>query len=235
MLRQPLPALPRLRHGLSAGETLPPELRRHWREATGTDIHEAIGLSECSTFVSGSPGSPAPEGSTGYPQPGRRIAVLADGKPAPQGTLAVHRSDPGLMLGYWGDPEATARRFADDWFLTGDVVAADPDGALRYLGREDDQMNAGGFRVSPLEVEMAMAACPGIGEVAVTEVEVRPGVRVIGCFHTGAADDPAGHAARHLARWKAPRLFIRLDALPRNANNKLNRRALAALVPKEGR
>src|SRR5690606_4773332 len=60
-------ALPRLRHGLSAGERLPPALRARWHAATGTDLHEAMGLSECSTFLSSSPARPAPEGATGYP------------------------------------------------------------------------------------------------------------------------------------------------------------------------
>ena len=79
-----------------------------------------------------------------------------------------------------------------------------------------------------------MAACPGLEDVAVTEVEVRPGVRVIGCFYVGRAEVAAldGHAGAQLARWKQPRLFHRLDALPRSANNKLNRRALAALLPR---
>jgi acyl-coenzyme A synthetase/AMP-(fatty) acid ligase len=81
-----------------------------------------------------------------------------------------------------------------------------------------------------------MAACPGVADCAVTEVEVRPGVRVIGCFYV--SDHPmteavlAAHAGGVLARWKQPRLWCRVDALPRSANNKLNRRALAGLLPK---
>jgi acyl-coenzyme A synthetase/AMP-(fatty) acid ligase len=73
--------LPRLRHGLSVGETLPETTRAAWTAATGAEVHEALGMSECSTFVSGSPARPAPPGTTGYPQPGRRLAVLgADGR-----------------------------------------------------------------------------------------------------------------------------------------------------------
>lgn len=234
MLRTKLPALPRLRHGLSAGEKLSEDVRKMWHDATGTFIYEALGMSELSTFVSTAPGHPAAPGSTGFAQPGRCIAVLgADLQPVPRGEpgqLAADRSDPGLMLEYLDAPEATAARFQGPWFLTGDTVSMAEDGAISYLGRDDDQMNAGGYRVSPVEVERAMASFAGIDEVAVTEVDVRPGVTVIGCFYTAAAplDDTAlkAHAEAHLARYKQPRLFRHLPSLPRGANAKLNRRIL---------
>lgn len=234
MLRAPLPPLPRLRHGLSAGEALAPSLRSAWEAATGRPVFEAFGLSECSTFVSGAPDRPAPEGSFGYAQPGRRIAVLDPaGSPVPTGdagVLAVHRSDPGLFLGYYGAEADTAARFAGDWFLTGDMVRMADEGALTYLGRSDDMMNAGGYRVSPVEVEEAMRRHPGIEDCAAAEVAVRADASVIACFYTAAATPDehalATHAAAHLARYKQPRLFVRVPALPRGANNKLLRRVL---------
>lgn len=234
MLRGAVPDLPKLRHGLSAGEKLAEETRQAWIATTGTPICEALGMSEVSTFISGAPDHPAPPGSTGFAQPGRRIAALDDTLvPVPRGEpgqLAIDRNDPGLMLEYLGAPKATAARFHGDWFLTGDVVAIGNDGAVTYLGRNDDQMNAGGYRVSPAEVEAVMARFPGLHEAAVAEVEVKPGVTVIGCFYTADhdLDEPAllAHASAHLARYKQPRLYRRLAALPRGANSKLNRRAL---------
>lgn len=232
LLRGDLPALPRLRHGLSAGEALPAALRAQWRARTGTDLHEALGMSECSTFISGSPTRPAPEGRIGYPQPGRQVAVLdPEGQPVPPGTpgiLAIHHSDPGLCLTYANAPEDMAARRIGPWFLTGDRVQADADGALRYLGREDDMMNAGGYRVSPLEVEHAMAACPGAGDLAAAELTTPGGAGIIALFYTGTATPEAlsAHAQRHLARYKQPRLWLHRDSLPRNANGKLDRRAL---------
>jgi len=104
-------------------------------------------------------------------------------------------------------------------------------GAIRYLGRDDDIMNAGGYRVSPLEVEQAFDAHPGIAESAAVELPVRAGVSVIGLFYV-ASEHPATdaqlaqHAQTHLARYKQPRLFLRRETLPKGANNKLNRRAL---------
>jgi len=232
MMRARLPALPHLRHGLSAGESLPPALRDQWRAATGTDIHEALGMSEISTFISGAPSRPAPEGTTGFAQPGRTIAVLDEtGTPVPRGvpgTLAVGRADPGLFLGYFNDAEATAARFSGDWYLTGDTVQMEESGSIRYLGRDDDMMNAGGFRVSPLEVETALAAFPGMGPCAVVEHEVRPGTTIIACLYTApvALDDAAlqAFAAARLARYKQPRLYQHTDQLPQGGNGKINRR-----------
>lgn len=226
-------SLPHLRHGLSAGEKLSDTLRRQWKSATGTPIHEAFGLSECSTFISGSPDHPAAPGTVGRPQTGRRVAIIgADGpvSTGEDGTIAVHRSDPGLMLGYLDAPEATAEKFAGDWFVTGDQGVMDADGQITYLGRADDMMNAGGFRVSPIEVETALAPHPGIGEIAVTEIEVKEGARVIITFYTGPETlDPAeldAFAHERLAAYKVPRGYVHLDALPTGANGKLLRRAL---------
>jgi acyl-coenzyme A synthetase/AMP-(fatty) acid ligase len=224
--------LPRLRHGLSAGEALPVALRAAWQEASSTLIFEALGMSECSTFISASPARPAPEGSAGYPQPGRHVAVLDEaGNPVARGapgTLAVHRSDPGLFLGYLGAPEETAARFQGDWFVTGDTVSMADDGAITYLGRQDDMMNAGGYRVSPLEVETALASHPEAGEVAAVELAVRADVRVIAAFYTGTASADAlkAHAETCLARYKQPRLFQHVEAIAKNPNGKINRRAL---------
>lgn len=232
MLRADWAALPDLRHGLAAGERLDPELRRAWQARSGTDLHEAMGMSECSTFLSGSPARPAPEGSAGYPQPGRRVAILSpEGQPLPAdepGMLAVHRSDPGLFLGYLDQPEETAARFQSEWFLTGDLAVAAADGAISTLGRADDMMNAGGYRVAPAEVEDALAPVPGAGDVAVTELPVASGASIIAAFWTGPATADAMREAAEasLARYKQPREYIRIDALPRTPTGKINRRAL---------
>lgn len=235
MLRAPLPALPALRHGLSAGEKLAGTIRADWEAATGTPIHEAFGMSECSTFVSGSPARPAPQGSLGYAQPGRRIAVVdAAGSPVARGAhgiLAVDAADPGLMLGYIGAPEATAARLKQGWFLTGDGARMAADGAITYDGRDDDMMNAGGFRVSPIEVEAAMTTHPAVHEAACVELPVSDSASVIACFYTPETDPAdtgalSAHAHAQLAHYKCPRLFIAMDSLPRGANNKLLRRAL---------
>ena len=224
--------LPDLRHGLTAGEKLAGQVRADWTTATGLMLHEAFGLSECSTFVSSCPALPAQAGCVGYAQPGRRIAVMdASGTIVPRGQigiLAVHRSDPGLFLTYLGAEDETKARFCGDWFLTGDLAEMAADGAIRTLGRVDDMMNAGGFRVAPDEVETAFALCPGAGDVAAVEMALGPGKSVIALFYTGPADPPSlqAHANACLARYKQPRVYRWLKTLPYTANGKLNRRAL---------
>lgn len=229
---QPL-SLPRLRHGLSAGEKLSDAIRLDWQKATGTALHEAFGMSECSTFISGSPTCPAAPGTIGRPQLGRKVAILGNDGPVEmgeEGTIAVHKSDPGLMLGYLGAPEATGEKFQGDWFLTGDQGIMAEDGSITYLGRRDDMMNAGGYRVSPLEVEAALNTHPGITQCAVTDIEVKADARLIMAFYTGPNPLPTealdSHAAARLAGYKRPRGYFHVSALPTGANGKILRRAL---------
>lgn len=229
-----------LRHGLCAGEKLSEPMRRQWQDATGTAIHEAFGMSECSTFISANPTHPAPANTLGRPQNGRRVAILDPTSdvvaPVPfdtPGTIAIHKDDPGLMLGYLGAQEETQSRYHGPWFCTGDLGQMDPTGHITYLGRADDMMNAGGFRLSPLEVEAALQRFTGVHTVAVTDVDIKPGVSVIAAFYTADSALPdadlKAFAERQLARYKQPRIYQRLEALPTNANGKLNRGALRAI------
>lgn len=227
-------SLLKLRHGLCAGEKLPEALRTAWAEATGTGLFEAYGQTEISTFISGSPARPSATGTLGAPQDGRLVAIVDEnGQPVPRGTagtIAIDHRDPGLMLGYLDAPEATAEKRRGDWFLTGDQGIMDENGFITYQGRDDDLMNAGGFRVSPLEVEATLSHIEGIHEVAVTDVEIKPDVRVIAAFYTADADlDEAAltaYAEAKLARYKQPRLWVHLTDLPRNPNGKLRRKEL---------
>ena len=236
-----------LRHGLAAGEALPPKLLAAWRARTGLEIYESLGMSECSTYVSTCAGMAIRPGSAGKPQPGRAVAILPiDGgeEPLPAGEtglVAIHRDDPGLMLGYWHRPEEEKPVYRGRWFVGGDLGAFDQDGYLWFQGRADDLMNAGGYRVSPAEVEAALADHPAIAEVAAAERNVRPDVSVIAAFvvlRDGAPRDAASilaQAERRLAGYKRPREVIFLDSLPRSVNGKVLRRALRSMtVPAAG-
>ncbi len=263
-----------LRAALVAGEALPTALWEEWQDATGVPLYESLGMSEVSTFVSSGPGTPVRPGSPGRAQPGRRVAVLdpeslgshapsASGATAGEATgpardeplelpvgevgrLAVHRSDPGLMLGYWQRPQETAEVLRGEWFVTSDLAALDADGYLTYHGRADDVMNVMGYRVSPVEVEDALAGTPGVGEVAVTALDVGDGVSVVCAWVVPTADGavegaPDGlrervlaRAAERLAAYKRPREVRVLEALPRTANGKVVRRDLAEARVRDG-
>lgn len=228
--------LPHLRHGLAAGEKLSETIRQDWLNATGAPIFEAYGMSECSTFISSSPKDPARNGALGQPQVGRKVAIVGPDGPVEinqPGVIAIHASDTGLMLGYIGAEDETKSKFQDDWFLTGDQGMMDETGQIHYLGRSDDMMNAGGYRVSPIEVEAALIKYPGIEEIGVTDVEIKPDVRLIAAFYTAQSPiseaDLSAFAADQLARYKQPRFFVHVPSLPRNPNGKLLRKNLKPL------
>jgi acyl-coenzyme A synthetase/AMP-(fatty) acid ligase len=231
-----------LRHGLTAGEALPKSLLADWRATVGTPLYEALGMSEISTYISSSPTVPVREGSPGKPQQGRVIAALpVEGgeQPLPAdeiGLLAVHRSDPGLMLGYWNRPAEEAEVFRGDWFVGGDLCRFDEEGYLWYEGRHNDLMNAMGYRVSPVEVERILFHHETVGEVAVAELNLREGVSIIAAYvvaaegHKPDKDTLLAYAAEHLARYKCPREIFFLDTLPRTSNGKVIRRELHRLA-----
>ena len=234
-------ALGKLRHGLTAGEALPPSVAAEWRETTGLTLYEAFGMSELSTYISSSPTVPPRAGSPGRPQNGRRVAILPlDGGTSPlpageTGIIAAHRSDPGLMLGYWNRPEEEAAMFRGGWFLTGDMGRMDEDGYVWLAGRSDDMMNAFGYRVSPFEVEAVLQAFPGVQEAAVVEREAGENVRIITAFvvwHDGQGDERAllAHAGERLAAYKVPREIVAIGALPHTANGKVRRADLRAMA-----
>lgn len=229
---------PTLRHGLTAGETLPEDVAREWRDRTGTVLYEALGMSEMSTYISSSPSVPPRNGAIGKPQEGREVAILpADGGADPlpageEGLIAVHRTDPGLMLGYWNRPDEEADMFRGDWFCGGDLGVMDEDGYITHLGRNDDLMNAFGYRVSPLEIEQVLGEHPDVSETAVAEVRVRENVSVIAAFivlNEGAPQDETALrmlAEERLAGYKVPREFVFMDALPHTPNGKVRRSEL---------
>jgi acyl-coenzyme A synthetase/AMP-(fatty) acid ligase len=228
----------KLRHTLAAGEALSPALLEQWEATTGRPLYEAFGMSECSTFISSGTAVRTRPGSPGKPQAGRRVALLPiDGDTTPLGAgqtglIAIHRSEPGLMLGYWNRPDEDALTWRGDWFVGGDLAQTDEDGYVWHQGRADDVMNAGGYRVSPLEVETALGDCPGVAEIAVREYRPRPDVAIIAAYvvrRDGSHIDEAGvlaHASKRLASYKQPKQVFFVDALPRSANGKLLRRAL---------
>jgi len=232
-------SFPDLRHGLTVGEALSAGLYKAWKSRTGRELYEALGMSEISTYLSSGPGLPVKPGSPGRPQPGRKVAILSETGSGDQsaavdetGLLAVHRGEPGLMLGYWNSPDETRAAFRGEWFLTGDRARADADGYFWYEGRADDLMNAFGYRVAPEEVERVLAADSQVQEVAVTAVPSHDGISLITAFVVPAdpttfdTDRLAVHAAAHLAEYKRPKVYRMLDTLPRTPSGKVRRAAL---------
>ena len=168
--------VPTLSHCMSAGEHLSDQVLAEWQKRFGLDIHEALGMTEFSYYLSQSKARPIRPGaakcpSSGHGNPGEGTQkTLEKVPPGEPGMICVPDNDPGLFLGYWNSPDETARLRKNGWFLTGDFACCDPDGYIWFLGRKDDMINSFGYRVSPNEVERvfkshsAVADCACIGE-----------------------------------------------------------------------
>jgi len=229
--------VPTLRHCMCAGEHLSEELLQRWFERFGLRIYEGLGMTECSYYISQTVSRPIRPGSAGFVQPGHRVAILdpatwrecADGE---EGMLCIHKSDPALMLGYWNQPEETARCFHGEWFLTGDYVRRDADGYIYFLGRKDDLIKSFGYRVSPFEVDRVLKDHPDVLDAATTGEDLSPEKRLVVSYVVlrreakTSADDILAYARQHLASYKAPKIVYVVDELPRTRNGKTLRRAL---------
>ncbi|WP_255988144.1 amino acid adenylation domain-containing protein [Chitinolyticbacter albus] len=181
----------------------------------------------------------------GTPLPGLTMAVV-DAALHPvaigvEGELVICGDT--LSSGYIDRPETTARRFvaltqlpgSPRGYRTGDRVVLGADGQLRFLGRLDDEFKLSGHRIDPTEVETALLACAGVIEVAVLGQMLENGGKRLAAFLVcdSALPEPAtlrAQLARTLPAPAIPSAYVRLDRLPRNANNKIDRNALRALT-----
>lgn len=231
-----------LRHALCAGEPLPIPLWQRWRDITQKPLFEALGMSECSTYISSGPATPTRPGSPGRPQQGRKVAILNIEDPdlppcAPNevGMIAIHRDELGLMLSYFNNEKANEKAWRGDWFLTGDLATLDDEGYLHYHGRNDDTIITLGYRVGPTEVEAVLIQHPSVRDVAVNAHSPREGLTLV-CAHIvlnagwhwdeQTQRNVEALVAEHLAEYKHPRLYAVHEELPRNRSGKVLRKQL---------
>ncbi len=183
----------------------------------------------------------------GRPLGGATVHLLDPaGRPVAPGEVGeLHIGGAGLAWGYLNQPQLTAERFVADPFSgrpgarmyrTGDLARLRPDGDLEFAGRRDRQVKvAGGFRVEPGEVEVALRSHPGVGDAVVAPNEDPAGRRRLVAYVLAAADTaPAaslrGHLAARLPAYMVPAAFVHLSAFPLTANGKVDHAALAALA-----
>ncbi|MCX2725173.1 acyl-CoA synthetase [Roseibium salinum] len=238
----------KLRSVASGGETLGAELIDWGRRTFGLTINEFYGQTECNMVVSSCARlMEARPGIMGRPAPGHRVSIVSDaGEELPADTLgniAVKRPDPVMFLGYWNNPEATEKKFAGDWLLTGDTGMRDTDGWIRFVGRDDDVITSSGYRIGPGEIEdclikhsaVAMAGVVGKPDSQRTEI-----VKAYLVLKEGVApsDELAAEIAEfvkiRLAAHEYPREISFVDALPLTTTGKVIRRELRARAEREG-
>jgi acyl-coenzyme A synthetase/AMP-(fatty) acid ligase len=230
--------VPTLRHCMSAGEHLSEAVLAAWRERFGLEVYEGLGMTECSYYLCQTRSRPVRPGSAGFAQPGHDVRLLDprtwnEVGTGEEGMLCIPRADPGLMLGYWNQPEETTACFHGDWFLTGDYARRDADDYLWFLGRRDDLIKSFGYRVSPHEVERVLKDHPEVVDVAVTGEEVAAEKLLVVAYavarpgSTVAPDELLAYGRTRLAAYKAPKVVYLVDELPRTPNGKILRRGLS--------
>ena len=230
--------VPSLRHCMSAGEHLSDEMLGLWKERFGQEIYEAVGMSECSYYLSENKHRPIRPGSAGFPQPGHGVKLLdpdtlEEAPAGEEGMICIPADDPGLFMRYWNLPEETGKVFKDRWFLTGDYARLDADGYLWFLGRKDDIINSFGYRVSPHEIERVMKTHPAVADCAATGEELGPDKVLVVAYlvlHPGMEKSPDAlveFARKHLAAYKAPKIIYLVEDFPRTKNGKIIRKQLA--------
>lgn len=237
-----------LRHCISAGEPLNPEVIKEWKRRFGLDAYDGIGMTEVMVYVSNMRGMKIKLGSCGKPQPGHLCALLNEqGKPVPQGesgTLAVKKNDPGLFREYWNKPEKTKESFHGGWFLSGDVLYQDEEGYFWFSGRNDDLIKASGYRISPFEVESAVISHPEVLECAVVASPDSMRGTIIKAYVVLRDKSKASetlvaaiqeHTKTVAAPYKYPREIEFVTELPKTQSGKIKRKELRELeIQKKG-
>ncbi len=229
----------RLRRCTSAGEALPPEVGRRWREHTGVDILDGLGSTEMlHIFLSNRPGD-VRYGTTGKPVPGYDIRLVdEDGKPVAKGEIGeLQVAGPTGAAYYWNNREKSRATFLGPWTRSGDKYTEDEEGYFTYAGRNDDMLKVSGIWVSPFEVESAIASHPAVLEAAVVGKAdenglIKPKAYVV--LRADAAQTPElaaqlqQHVKSRLAPYKYPRWIEFIAELPKTATGKIQRFKLRA-------
>jgi len=234
----------RLRHCMSAGEPLNPEVIRIWKNRFNLDIYDFYGQTETVCVLSNFTFMPIKYGSVGKPTPGHDVRIVDDeGKELPaneEGNIAIYlggQRPPGLMKEYWRDPDAMQGAFRGDYYFTGDRAYKDEEGYFWFVGRKDDVIKSSGYRIGPFEVESALIEHPAVVECAVVGAPDPTGVRgnVVKAFVMLAEGyEPTEALTRELqdhvknttAPYKYPRIIEYVKELPKTISGKIMRREL---------
>jgi long-chain acyl-CoA synthetase len=230
-----------LRVGISGGAALPVEVLRGFEQAFGTPILEGYGLSETSPVASFNTHERRKPGTIGLPIRGVELKLVdAKGNEVGDGEVGeIAIRGHNVMKGYWQRPEATAAVLADGWFHTGDMATRDAEGFYTIVDRKKDMIIRGGFNVYPREIEEVLYEHPAVleaavvgtphpthGEEVVAAVALRPDA-------TATPEELRDYVKARVAAYKYPRHVWLVDALPKGATGKVQKRDI--VIPAEVR
>ena len=233
-----------LRHCMSAGEPLNPEVIRVWKKAFGLDIYDFYGQTETVCVLSNFIFMPIKYGSVGKQTPGHDVRIVDDNgkelKPNETGNIALYIGKirpPGLFKEYWKDEEIMKKSFKGNYYYTGDLGYRDEDGYFWFVGRDDDIIKSSGYRIGPFEVESALIEHDAVAECAVVGAPDPKGVRgiVVKAFvvlvkgykpSEKLTTELQEHVKKVTAPYKYPRIIEYVDELPKTISGKILRREL---------
>ena len=225
-------ACAKMRLMVSGSAALPVHVLEQWRQISGHFLLERYGMTEIGMALSNPLEGRRFAGYVGTPLPGVEIRLVNDeGGTADPGTPGeIQVKGPGVFAEYWRRPKETEAAFRDGWFQTGDVAVVE-NGLYRILGRKSvDIIKTGGYKISALEIEEVLGSHRDIAECAVVGLpDPEWGECVAVALVSGSGQSPSPDSLRQwaharLARYKVPRRFLEVNALPRNLLGKVNKR-----------
>jgi acyl-coenzyme A synthetase/AMP-(fatty) acid ligase len=227
---------PKLRVCVSAGEPLNAEVIERWKGAFGLSILDGFGQTENSLLVANLPGGIVRPGSMGMPAPGHDVRVIDEkGRicaAGEVGDLALRGDPPSLFRGYFKNEEDTRACRRGEWYVTGDRAQVDDDGYFWFIGRADDVIKSGAYRIGPFEVESALIEHPAVLESAVVGSPHPDRGNIVKAFvvlRSGFAPeselivDLQEHCKRVTAPYKYPREIEFVAELPKTNTGKIRR------------
>ncbi|MED4270039.1 acetate--CoA ligase [Geobacillus stearothermophilus] len=231
-----------LRHILSVGEPLNPEVIRWGMKVFGRRIHDTWWMTETGGhLICNYPCMEIKPGSMGKPIPGVEAAIIDDQgnvlPPYRMGNLAIKKGWPSMMKTIWNNPQKYESYFIGDWYVSGDSAYMDEDGYFWFQGRVDDVINTSGERVGPFEVESKLVEHPAVAEAGVIGKPDPVRGEIIKAFivlregyepSEELKEDIRQFVKKGLAAHAAPREIEFRDKLPKTRSGKIMRRVLKA-------
>uniref|UniRef100_A0A5F7ZF66 medium-chain acyl-CoA ligase n=1 Tax=Macaca mulatta TaxID=9544 RepID=A0A5F7ZF66_MACMU len=233
-----------LRHCLTGGEALNPDVREKWKRQTGVELYEGYGQSETVVICANPKGMKIKSGSMGKAVPPYDVQIVDDEgnvlPPGEEGNVAIRirPTRPFCFFNcYLDNPEKTAASEQGDFYITGDRARMDKDGYFWFMGRNDDVINSSSYRIGPVEVESALAEHPAVLESAVVSSPDPIRGEVVKAFIVLTPDysshDPEAltrelqeHVKRVTAPYKYPRKVAFVSELPKTVSGKIQRSKL---------
>ncbi|CAK7304369.1 Acyl-coenzyme A synthetase ACSM5, mitochondrial [Vulpes lagopus] len=233
-----------LRHCVTGGEALNPDVREKWKSQVGLELHEGYGQSETVLICANLKGMKIKAGSMGKAFPPYDVQVVDDEgnilPPGEQGNIAVRvkPTQPFCFFScYLDNPEKTKASERGDFYITGDQAHKDKDGYFWFTGRNDDVINSSSYRIGPVEVENALAEHPAVLEAAVVSSPDPVRGEVVKAFivlsPAYSSQDPKKltqelqeHVKRETAPYKYPRKMAFVSELPKTISGKIQRNIL---------